>query len=169
MDMLANIPHVNAPETESLDFNHLIDAFRQYSGPANLAGKRVVSSELGAERSQAYQETISEIIWNVKRSVVGSINQFVFHGLAYSGVYPGCTWPGFTTFAFRFSEMHGPHQPAWDYYSDFLNWTARMQWIAQSGVPQFDIALWLKNETWDSIETKYVPTDLVDAGMERRC
>lgn len=35
MDMLANIPTVNAPETESLGFNHIIDAYRQFAGPAN--------------------------------------------------------------------------------------------------------------------------------------
>ena len=80
MDMLANVPYVNGPEVESLDFNSLIDMYRQYSGPANLAGKRIVSSELGAERQQAYQETIETILWEVKRSIVGSINQFVFHG-----------------------------------------------------------------------------------------
>lgn len=167
MDMLANIPYVNAPETESLGFNHLIDGYRQYSGPANLAGKRVVSSELGAELGQAYQQDISEIVWNVQRSVVGSVNQFIFHGLPFSGTYPGCTWPGFTTFAHQFSEMHGPHQPGWNYYSDFMNWTARMQWIAQSGTPKFDIAFWLKNETWETIDIKYMPEDLTAAGMLR--
>lgn len=36
MDMLANVPYVNAPECESLGFGHLIDGYRQYSGPANL-------------------------------------------------------------------------------------------------------------------------------------
>ena len=162
--MLAQIPYVNAPETESLDFNHLVDAFRQYSGPANLANKRIISSELGAERQQAFQESISEILWNVKRSVAGGVNQFVFHGQAYSGEYPGCTWPGFTTFAFRFSEMHGPQQPGWDYYSDFLNWTARTQWVAQSGVPRFDLVFWLKNENWTSVVSKYTPSDLDDVG-----
>lgn len=164
MDMLAQIPSVNAPETESLDFNHNIDAFRQYTGPANLANKRVVSSELGAERQEAYQETIQQIIWNVKRSIVGGVNQFVFHGLVYSGQYPGCNWPGFTTFAYRFSEMHGSHQPGWDYYSDFLNWTARTQWIALTGVPKYDLAFWLKDENWTSVTSQYYSSDLTTAG-----
>lgn len=35
MDMLANVPSVNAPECESLGFDHVIDAYRQFSGPAN--------------------------------------------------------------------------------------------------------------------------------------
>ena len=77
MDMLANVPAVNAPECESLGFNHVIDAYRQFAGPANLAGKRVVSSELGAQRNEAYSQTLPELIWDVKRSIVGSVNNFV--------------------------------------------------------------------------------------------
>lgn len=53
MDMLANIPDVDAPECESLGFNHNIDDYRQFTGPANLAGKRVISSECGAISGQA--------------------------------------------------------------------------------------------------------------------
>lgn len=35
MDMLPNVPSVNGPECESLGFNHVIDAYRQFAGPAN--------------------------------------------------------------------------------------------------------------------------------------
>jgi hypothetical protein len=77
MDMLANVPAVNGPECESLGFNHVIDSYRQFAGPANLAGKRVISSELGAQRNEAYSQTLPELIWDVKRSIVGSVNNFV--------------------------------------------------------------------------------------------
>lgn len=82
---LANIPTVDVPETESLDFSDLIDGYRQYSGPANFAQKRIISSECGAVRGQAYVQTLPELLWRVKRSYAGSVNQFVFHGLPYSG------------------------------------------------------------------------------------
>ena len=78
MDMLANIATVNGPECESLGFNHIIDAYRQFAGPANLAGKRVISSELGAYWAQAYSQTLPELIWDVKRSIAGSVNNMVF-------------------------------------------------------------------------------------------
>lgn len=110
LDMLADVPYVNAPETESLGFNHLIDGYRQYSGPANLAGKRIVSSELGSIRYEVYSQTMPELIWDVKRSIVGSINNFILHAYPYSGTYPNTTWPGFTAFAYRYSDMHGPRQ-----------------------------------------------------------
>lgn len=82
---LENIPVVDAPECESLDFSDLIDGYRQYAGPANLAGKRVVSSECGAVHGEAFFQTLPELLWHVKRSYAGSVNQFVFHGFPYSG------------------------------------------------------------------------------------
>lgn len=84
----------------------------------------------------------------------------------FSGYYPNTTWPGFTTFKYSYSAMHGPHQPAWDYYGDFMNFTARTNWIAQSGVPKVDIAFWLKITDWAAHEivTQYVPNDLEQAG-----
>ncbi|KAK3641355.1 hypothetical protein LTR56_011383 [Elasticomyces elasticus] len=164
MDMLANVPHVNAPECESLGFGHLIDGYRQYAGPANLAGKRIISSELGAVMGEAYSQTLPELIWDIKRSIVGSVNQFVLHGYPFSGAYPNTTYPGFTTFSFEFSNMHGPRQPSWQYYDDYMNWIARTQYVAQSGVPKIDLAFWLKLESFLSITNQYMPNDLQEAG-----
>lgn len=164
MDMLANVPAVNAPECESLGFGHVIDAYRQFAGPANLAGKRIISSELGAQRQEVYSQTWPETIWDVKRSVAGSINQFIYHGFPFSGIYPNTSWPGYSTFTYRFSNMHGPRQPSWEYYEDWMNWTARMQWMAQMGVPKIDLAFWLKSTEYFSVPSRYEPNDLVEAG-----
>ena len=164
MDMLANIPTVNAPECESLGFDHNIDAYRQFSGPANLAGKRVISSELGAQRDEVYSQTMPELIWDTKRSVAGGINQFVYHGYPFTGNYPNTTWPGYTTFTYRFSNMHGPRQPGWEHYSDYMDWTARTQWVAQSGIPKIDLAFWLKRDEYFSVPSVYGPNDLAQAG-----
>lgn len=163
--MLASIPLVNAPECETLGFLHNIDAYRQFAGPANLAGKRVVSSETGAILDQAYQQPVPELLWDVKRSIAGGVNNAVFHGYPFSGDYGNTTWPGFVTFNFAFSEMNGPRQPGWEFYGEWLAWTARMQWVAQTGVPKVDLAFWLKSTDFVFVETQYAPLDLVTAGM----
>ena len=85
MDMLSSIPIVDIPECELLDFSDLIDGYRQYSGPAHLAGRAIVSSECGAVRDEAVTQTLTELLWHVKRSYAGALNQFVFHGFPYSG------------------------------------------------------------------------------------
>ncbi|KAJ5930057.1 secreted protein [Penicillium verhagenii] len=164
MDMLANVPHVNAPECETLGFSENIDGYRQFSGPANLAGKRIISSEAGAIELEAYQQPMSELLWTFKRSFAGSVNNFIIHGFPNSGNYGNTSWPGFTTFMYVFSAMHGPRQPAFEFYSDFLNWVSRNQFILQTGIPKVDVAFWSKSTTYKAITTKYAPMDLQDAG-----
>ncbi|KAH8812100.1 hypothetical protein F5884DRAFT_302871 [Xylogone sp. PMI_703] len=166
MDMLSNIPSVDVPECESLDFSDLIDGYRQYSGPAYLSGKSVVSSECGAVLGEAFAFTLPELLWKVKRSFAGGINQFVFHGFPYSGNYGQTTWPVFTTFNYLYSTMHGPHEPAWDFYRDQLDFVARNNYILQSGTPKMDVAFWQKITTYPGHITQrtYGPIDLELAG-----
>ncbi|KAL2004612.1 hypothetical protein VTN00DRAFT_3348 [Thermoascus crustaceus] len=164
MDMQHNIPNVDAPECESLGFNHLIDGYRQYAGPANLAGKRIISTECGANRNEVYQQTLPSLLWDVRRCIAGSVNQFVLHGYPYSGPYGNTTWPGFTTFNYEFSDMHGRHQPAWDFYKDSMNFIARLSYIFQNGVPRRDLAFYSKMTTYPNIWRNYQPVDLEEAG-----
>lgn len=170
-DMEAQIPNVNAPECETLDFSNNVDAYRQFAGPANLAGKRIVSSECGANAGEAYRLTIPHLLWHVKRSIAGGINQFVFHGLPYSGYYPNTTWPGFTTFDYSYSDMHGRHQPGWEFYGDFMDYVGRSLYAMQSGVPKRDVAFWLKITNWAAhqIFSEYQPNDLQTAGKLHSC
>jgi hypothetical protein len=105
MDMLANIPHTNGPECETLGFSDNLDSYRQFAGPAHLAGKRIISNEAGAEYGKAYQEPVSEVVWSLNRALATSVNQFVLHGYPNSGNYGNTTWPSITTFEFLFSEI----------------------------------------------------------------
>lgn len=165
MDMLANIPLVNGPECETLGFNHLIDGYRQFAGPAHLAGKRIISSEAGALYGAVYQQTIPDLLWDLARSLAGGVNAFVLHGFPFGGDYGNTTWPGFVTFNYAFSEMHGPRQPAWAFADEWLDWVGRMQYVAQKGVPRVDLAFWSKRTSYRTITSQYVPTDLVEAGF----
>jgi hypothetical protein len=165
MDMLANIPYVNAPECETLAFFDNIDTYRQFAGPANLAGKRIISSESGASFSQAYQQTIPDLLSGFKRSIAGGVNNFIVHGYPYTGNYGNTTWPGFTPFDYTFAEMHGRHLPGWDFYSDWLGWLSRNQWVAQTGIPEIDLVFWTKSTDFRQVLSKYISNDLLKAGM----
>ena len=61
--------------------------------------------------------------------------------------------------------MHGRHEPAWDYYSDFINYTSRMQYVGQTGVPQIDLAFYFKDVNFQYFTTGYSPNDLQQAGF----
>lgn len=133
VDIQSNTPFVNAPEGETLAFNNLVDAFRQISGATNIAGKRVLSVELGADRGFVYSLPLPTLLQNAKRSISGGVNTFVLHGSPYSYFYPNTTWPGYTTFVYEFSEQYQRHQPAWENgYREALDWLARSSFVLQS-------------------------------------
>jgi hypothetical protein len=62
--------------------------------------------------------------------------------------------------------MHGPHQPAWDFYREQFDFIARNNWVFQTGIPRMDLAIWQKRSTYPGhVELRtYAPTDLEDAG-----
>ena len=45
-----------------------------------------------------------------------------------------------------------------------MDWIARTQYMAQSGVPKTDIAFWLKSLNFEAVVSQYEPLDLVEAG-----
>jgi hypothetical protein len=166
MDMEANIPFVNAPECESLQFESNIDGYRQFAGPANLAGKRVISNEMGAVMMKAYNLQHHELLGYINRAFAGGVNQMVLHGQSYTGDYYGTTWPGYTAFVYLFSELYSDKQPSWNHgLGDVLNYTARVQYLQQSGVPRTDVLIYNKvSGTNPSFPTLYPSNDLIGAG-----
>lgn len=62
IDMKATIPFVDAPECESLGFGNSIDMYGQFTGPAYLSGKAVVSNELGAEVFEAFRYQLPQLL-----------------------------------------------------------------------------------------------------------
>lgn len=166
VDMLAAIPSVDVPETETLSFTNRIDGFRQFCGPANMAGKAVVSIELGADLGQAYYQKWTELLMEAKHAFVAGVNQVIIHGATYSYPYPNTTWPGFASFDYLFAAQHSRHQPAWNVgYKQAGDYLARCQFVLQSGTPKVDLAFWDKQTAQDAYpDTLYDRTDLEDAG-----
>lgn len=166
MDMESNIPFVNAPECESLAFGDNIDGYRQFVGPAQLAGKRVILNEMGANMLEVYQLSIPHLLWQIGRAFAAGVNQVVIHGQQYTGDYYGTTWPGYVSFLYLFSEMWSNKQPSWDHgFGDALNHVARMQYILQQGTPKTDVAMYNKQSaTNPNLLTLYTETDLIDEG-----
>lgn len=166
VDMLAAIPSVNAPECETLSFDNLIDGFRQFCGPANLAGEPIISIELGAQVLQTYWQSWTVLLSMAKRAFVAGVNEVVIHGATYSHAYANTTWPGFTSFNYLFSAQHSRHQPAWDVgYTEANNYLARVEFILQSGTPKVDLVFWDKQTAQSAYPgILYEPTDLAEAG-----
>lgn len=144
-----------------------VDSYRQYSGPAHLAGRRILSTELGAVLGGAYMTTFPQQLGFVKRSFSGGHNMVVLHGATYSHQYPNTTWPGFTSFQYLFSEQHSRHQPAWPQgYKSLLDFIGRTQYILQTGTPKIDLLFYNKvTGQNDSFPSLYPSNDLNNAGQ----
>ncbi|KAL1880144.1 hypothetical protein Daus18300_001507 [Diaporthe australafricana] len=150
LEMLRTIPSVDAPECESLGFEDSVTSYRQFTGPAHLAGRNVISSEMGAVSGPAFNLTIPQFLYHGKAGLAGGITQHVLHGAPYSGNYPNTTWPGYTTFYYLYSEMWTPNLPIYGsgHLKDTLDWFGRNQWVLQQGVPKIDLALYYYAAPW---------------------
>ncbi|RYP50580.1 hypothetical protein DL768_003925 [Monosporascus sp. mg162] len=164
IDMQASIPAVDTPECESLTFRDSIDSYRQFSGPAYLVGKRVVSNELGAVGGFGYRYLIPDLLFSANRGFAGGVNQYVIHGQTYTGNWTGTSWPGHTPFNYLVSELWSWKQPAWDHgLREALDYMARMQYQLQIGIPKLDVAIYNK-ESATTFRTVYSSNDLLAEG-----
>lgn len=166
MDMLSNIPFVDAPESESLQAVNNIDAYRNFAGPAHLAGLRVVSNELGAVFTRAFQMSVQELLHAANRGFAGGLNQFVIHGQPYSGGYPATTWPGHTPFLYHASDLWSPKRPDWACgLAHGVEYMARIQHVQRQGVALTDVAVYKKDSATDPyLATTYEGLDLTAIG-----
>ncbi|KAJ9668901.1 hypothetical protein H2201_001147 [Coniosporium apollinis] len=163
LQMLSDVPLVDAPEGESLGFQEVLDAYRQFSGPAHLTGRNVISSEVGAVSTPAYSLSIPDLLFRIKRSFAGGFTMMVIHGSPYSGDYAGTTWPGYTTFFYAFTDMWNSIQPAWQHLKDSMDYIGRNQFVLQKGVPRVDLAFYLYAAPW-TVTNRYPSTNLQDLG-----
>lgn len=150
LEMLRNIPSVDAPEGESLGFQDSVTSYRQLAGPAHISGRNVVSSEMGAVSGPAFNLTIPQFLYHGKAGFAGGITQQVLHGAPYSGNYPNTTWPGYTTFYYLYSDMWTPNLPTYGsgHLKDTLDYFGRNQWTLQQGVPKMDLAVYYYAAPW---------------------
>ncbi|KAK4163272.1 hypothetical protein QBC43DRAFT_355013 [Cladorrhinum sp. PSN259] len=164
LDMAASIPLVGAPELESLGFGESIDTYRQFTGPAHLSGRNIISTEIGAQRGGAYVQTLPKLIGLFQDSFAAGVNTLSIHGFAYGGTYSGTTWPGYTPFQYEFGEMWGPRQPAWRHLNDTLLFAARTSEVLKTGVPKIDLAFYSWKHPWTA-RPIYQGADLTGAGF----
>jgi hypothetical protein len=97
------------------------------------------------------------------RSYAGGVNQVVVHGFPYSGPYLNTTWPGYTTFFYKFTDMWNQIQPAWQHLKDVFDFMGRTQWVVQQGTAKVDLALYLQKIPWTAT-TSYSSDNLRRAG-----
>ena len=162
VDMLKMIPAVDTAECESLGMMDKPDSYRQFSGPAHLTGKEVVSNEVGAAHAAAFRYRLTALLYSVNVGYTSGLNQFIVHGQQYSGDYFS-SWPGYVAFGYTFSVNWSQKQPAWDHgLGDVLNYMARTQQVLYSARPQYDLVFLNKESAVDwTFPEQYSSSDLL--------
>ncbi|EEB98055.1 hypothetical protein MPER_02503, partial [Moniliophthora perniciosa FA553] len=114
------------------------------SGGVHLGNHTIFSSELGARFNFSGSLSMAQILSDVKSQWLISK-----HDLA----------------RYNYAEMHGPRNPAWDHYKEYLDFVARNQYILQSGIAKVDIAIYRKDYGLAKTEPfRNVNTTLIGAG-----
>jgi len=136
----------------------------QFVGPASLARRNVVSTEIGAMPSGGYSLTLPKLVELFHDAFASGVNSMLIHGMSYGGEQPGSTWPGYTPFQFVFTELWSPKQPAWNYMAEIMEYTARNQVILRSGVTKKDLVFYLYKDPY-TITPGRDGADLRSSGM----
>ncbi|KAJ9102326.1 hypothetical protein QFC21_002726 [Naganishia friedmannii] len=164
LDIQAAWPLIDTPEIESLFFVNNITAYRYATGAQHLSKKKVLSSEIGAVALQAYQIKWPALLTSAHTSFAGGINQFVWHGYAYSGAYGSFPkTPGWEAWFYLFSEAHGPRQPSWEHVRPIMiivprDSLARTQYVLTLGQPCVDLAFYRLTYDDDNFDPTYAPS-----------
>ncbi|SPO03179.1 uncharacterized protein DNG_05861 [Cephalotrichum gorgonifer] len=157
LEMLDDIPLLDAPEGESLAFNDNIDVYRQFVGAAHLSGQNLVSTEVGAVHVAPYSQSVPELLARIRRSLAGGFTMNIIHGATYTGPYPNTTWPGYTTFNYQFTDMWSKRQPGWQHMNSIMDYIGRNQYLLSRGVPKVDLAFYLYAAPWPAQEAYSSP------------
>ncbi|EPQ27536.1 uncharacterized protein PFL1_05074 [Pseudozyma flocculosa PF-1] len=140
LDISLSSTVADVPECESLG-QPSIDLIRQFTGGVNLAHRDILSSEMGAGRFEAYEFRMIQLFQDSRLAFAGGVNQIIIHGLPSSTNYVQTSWPGLTPFVYEFSEMHGPRQPGWKHYGQYMEILAREMWLLRRGTRKLDVVV----------------------------
>jgi hypothetical protein len=142
-DAMSSATLLDIPEGESIGFKNL-DDFRCMAGARDMAGRRLLSEELGAYLGGAYNTTWNRLLTTVGGQFAAGVNNLMLHGFAYATA-PGVAWPGFAAFSpydgtIGYSEAWGPRQPSWLHAPDISGYIGRVQRVLRTGRPAVDVA-----------------------------
>ncbi|KAK7023824.1 secreted protein [Favolaschia claudopus] len=157
LDVAASAAIPDAPEIETLALL-TVDEARQVSGGVHLGNRNIMSSEIGANYGQATSMRITDLLNDAKVGYAGGVNVAMLHGFPYSGPYTQTTY-GFTCFDYTFAEMHGPRNPGWSHYKEYMDFLKHTQYALQSGVPKVDIAIYRKAYDVTPLDVKPFSSD----------
>lgn len=120
------------------------------SSAANVAGKKLVSSETATWLDEHFNVTLGQVKQIVDRQVLAGVNHVFYHGTAYSP--DDAAWPGWLFYA---SSQLNPQNPIWRDFPALNGYVTRVQSVLQATRPGTDVLLY-----WPLSDLRHDPAGL---------
>ncbi len=134
--------------------------FKFASSAANVAGRKLVSSETATWLGEHFRVALSQVKPEVDHLFVGGINHIFYHGVTYSP--PDEEWPGWLFYA---STNFAPSNPFWRDLPALNDYVARVQTFLQTGRSDHDVLVYFPiHDLWHTPEGLLQLLTVHDAG-----
>jgi hypothetical protein len=113
-----------------------ISVWPKYASSAgHIAGRRLIGSESMTNTRGVFKATLEYVKQGTDLNFFSGANHNVLHGFNYSP--PEAGFPGWVRFGTYFNEQN----PWWPYFSNWAEYTSRLQWVFQEAQPMAQVAI----------------------------
>lgn len=139
-DLLKIYGDASIPETEELDGGNTVNFMKLASSAGYDYGRKLVSSESFDFRGNPYVTTPESIKANSDKLFISGINEIIYHGFPYK-FDAGPKGIGWFPFQGQFSSQINESNPIWPFIGKDNQYITRMQFIAQTGKSDLQVAI----------------------------
>jgi len=139
-DLLRIYGDASIPETEQLAGGNTVNFMKLASSAGYDYGRRIVSSESFIFEGDPYATTPESIVANSDKLLISGINEIIYHGFPYDFDY-GPAGVGWHPFEGQYSSHINEHNPIWPFIGKVNQYITRLQYIAQAGTSELQIAI----------------------------
>jgi hypothetical protein len=139
-DLLKLYGDASIPETEQLFANGTVNFMKLSSSAGYDYGRRVVSSESFIFEGNPYVTTPESIVAITDKMLISGVNQIIYSGFPYKFDL-GPPAVGWYPFQGQYSSPIDQHTPIWPFMGKVNQYIARLQYIAQTGTSDLQVAI----------------------------
>ena len=138
-DLLKLYGDASIPETEELAGGNTVNFMKLASSAGYDYGRKIVSSESFIAQGDPYGTTPEVFKADTDKLLISGINEIIYHGFPYKFAAgpEGIGWYPFS----RYSSQMNEANPFWPFMGKINAYIARLQYIAQTGASDLQVAI----------------------------
>lgn len=146
-DLLKLYGDASIPETEELAGGNTVNFMKLASSAGYDYGRKIVSSESFVFQADPYGTTPEVFKANTDKLLISGINEIIYHGFPYKidAGPKGIGWYPFSKYSSQMNEVN----PFWPFIGKVNTYITRLQYIAQTGASDLQIAIFRSSLSQD--------------------